>query len=610
VNIREAERYLGDYILDRSNLFYTSPAKDTDLSVAVVGSGPSGLTAVHTPGETLVQLNIECVFISDISLSEKLTGRSGPRSWTVATVYKALEKPGGMLRYSLPAYRLPEETVDRTVAAFENMGIVFWCGDRVDQGRLSELKHTCDAVYVSTGAWESVSLPVEGGDLAVSALELLKRVRQGLRNPGGRRVAVIGGGNVAVGTAVTARRLGAEQVILVCLEPRDGMPADEAEVNQAEEEGFMVIPSRGVTCICRLPDDSYRLDLVRGTAVFDEEGRFAPQYDRNDTESLEADAVFAAVGQRADISFLPQGIRDKDGRLTVDADSGRTGIPGLYAGGDLLEPANAIDAVAAAARAAGSIMADLGVVVEEEDDTVGPRRFLPFDPQVLSLKLSMELEPVTPAERTVDREDTGTLRYGDLEDGIKRCMNCGCVAVNPSDMGTVLTALDAIILTSERALPVEDFFDCTEKSSTVLRPGEIVTAVQLPEPKPGSRAVCLKYRERQAIDFPVVGVAVRLDVEDDTITDARVCLGAPAAFPVRARTAGEYLLGKRTAESAAPLKDPASVPPDDTDTLPCSRAASLALKGMAALPENAYKIRLFRAYVRRAVHACLEERIG
>lgn len=581
VNIREAERYLGDYILDRAGRFYTSPEQENGRSAAVIGSGPSGLAAAY--------------FLRKAGFS--------------VTVYEALEEPGGMLRHSLPAYRLPEETVDRTVVALEGMGIVFRCGEGVDRGRLEDLGRTCDAVYVSTGAWESAPLSVEGTDLAVPALELLKQVRQGLRNPGGRHVVVIGGGNVAVDTAVTARRLGAEQVSLVCLETRDGMPADEEEIEAAEAEGVEVVPSRGVSYISRTPDGACRLELVRCTSVFDDEGRFAPRYDREDTDSLEADAVFTAVGQRADTAFLPPEVLGRDGRTAVDTATGRTGLRGLYAGGDLLGPANVIDAVAAAARAAESILADLGIAAE--GNTAGePIRFLDYDPGVLSRGTALERNLPLPDDRTVDREDFGTLRRADLEREVKRCLNCGCVAVNPSDTATVLTALDAVVMTNERAISVAEFFDCLEGSSTVLRPGEIVTAVHIPEPKPGSRTVYLKYRDRQAIDFPVIGVAVRLDVEDGTITDARVCLGAAAAFPLRILEAEKYLVGKKPVEAAAPLQAPPSGADGRMDALPYSKAAALVTEGMIALPENAWKIRLFRAYARRAIRACLEPATG
>jgi CO/xanthine dehydrogenase FAD-binding subunit len=205
--------------------------------------------------------------------------------------------------------------------------------------------------------------------------------------------------------------------------------------------------------------------------------------------------------------------------------------------------------------------------------------------------------------RQIDLEDSSSLPQALFEIEAKRCLNCGCVAVTPSDTGTALIALDASILTTKREIPAEAFFACLEGSSTILEPGELVQEVRLPKTENGSRSSYRKFRLRGSIDFPIVSAAVRLDISEDMITDSRVVLGAVAPIPVRAGAAEEHLNGKKIDEIKL-----ASISDDEEQNyidLPCAQSADLALVGSVALQENGYKIQLTRSYVRRAILACL-----
>jgi CO/xanthine dehydrogenase FAD-binding subunit len=157
------------------------------------------------------------------------------------------------------------------------------------------------------------------------------------------------------------------------------------------------------------------------------------------------------------------------------------------------------------------------------------------------------------------------------------------VAVTPSDIAPALVALDAVIVTTERRISAEDFFRARPESSTVLRIGEIVTDVFVPEQAHGAVQAYRKFRTRKAIDFPIASVASVISKADGKVTSARIVLGGAAPTPYRARAAEDAIAGKPASAETA------------------EEAAGLAVEHMRALAENRYKINVFRALVRRAV---------
>jgi NADPH-dependent glutamate synthase beta subunit-like oxidoreductase/CO/xanthine dehydrogenase FAD-binding subunit len=573
VSIREVERYLGDHILDHSERFFQPPDIETGKNIAVIGSGPGGLAAAY--------------FLQ----------QAGHR----VTVFERLEKPGGMLTYTIPAYRLPADIVERSIQCIRRMGVEIQCGVEVgDDKTFQKVLKDYDALYLATGAWKLPTIGLEGEDRTVHALDFLKDIREGQRQAPGNDVCVIGGGNVAVDVAISARRLGAESVTIICLEQTEEMPATEAELQDAIDEGVELLNGWGPTRVQTHEDSVVGLELVRCISVFDEVGRFAPQYDKKDTRQVTADAVILAVSQQAETGFMPDEIMEH-GRVSIDPQTGKTGLKNVYAGGDAVQPANVIDAIAASKTAASSIHSDL---TGESSERKSDERFHSFD--LLSLELvQAATAPVRSiGARQIDLEDSSSLPQTLFEIEAKRCLNCGCVAVTPSDTGTALIALEASILTTMREIPADEFFACLEGSSSILEPGELVKEVRLPITENGSRSAYRKFRLRGSIDFPIVSAAVRLDISEDTITDSRVVLGAVAPIPVRASAAEEHLNGKKIAEIKLTIKSE-----DEKRNrldLPCAQSADLALQGPIALQENEYKIQLTRAYVRRAICACLE----
>jgi CO/xanthine dehydrogenase FAD-binding subunit len=191
-------------------------------------------------------------------------------------------------------------------------------------------------------------------------------------------------------------------------------------------------------------------------------------------------------------------------------------------------------------------------------------------------------------ERSLDKEDTHSFDLDKANEEAKRCLNCGCVAVNVSDMAPALVALAAKIKTTRRTLNAENFFDAEPLSSTVLDEGELVTEIEIPTPRPMVKQVYLKFRTRNSIDFPIVSVAAAIAFEKSRMTDARIVLGAVAPVPIRAHAVEDFLKGNVPTEEVA------------------EAAAAIAVRDSSPLSKNKYKIQIVKALVKKAILACAQ----
>jgi NADPH-dependent glutamate synthase beta subunit-like oxidoreductase len=312
-------------------------ATPTGKRAAVVGAGPAGLTAAYY----LVTKGHE------------------------VTLFDAFPKPGGTLRYGIPDYRMPEERLERDIYDILEQGVRFQGETTVGKDiSLAQLRTDYDALFLATGANGSakITLPGSGRDGVLWGWEFLCDIAL-QRDVGlGGRLIVVGGGNVAIDVALTARRMGAEEVHLFCLEERDEMPAHEWEIQRAEEEGIIIHPCWGPQRI--LGEDRVTgVGFVRCTSVFDESGQFNPSYDEGTTNRIEAEHVILAIGQSADLSFLEGNgnVAIDRGRIGVDGTDGATGEPGIFAGGDVVSgPDSIVNAVAHGRRAAAAMDRYLG----------------------------------------------------------------------------------------------------------------------------------------------------------------------------------------------------------------------------------------------------------
>jgi len=561
VNIHGMERSLGDYILAHADEYYKAPEKCTGKKAAVIGAGPGGLAAAFY----LRQAGNE------------------------VTVYDRMEKAGGVLYYGIPHYRLPKHYVEDFTKALEGMGITFRMGVNVGEDvTVEQLDQEYDALYFGTGAWKQPILGIDGENLTEFGLNFLVDVNTYLQKAIGNNVLVCGGGNVAMDVALTAIRLGAKNVKLVCLEKRNEMPASAEEIARAEEEGLEIHNGWGLSKVLTDENGKVRgLESMKCTAVRDETGRFHPQYDYSEMKEFESDYIILATGQRVDISFLgekfSEQLKSKRGLIDADLETLRTRNPKIYAGGDAVTGPNiAIRAIRAGRVAAGNINKDFGIEPEPIPVQEG---FLHFDPEEVRDKTMHKLPERPLGTRTLTDEDASSFDAETAKKEASRCMNCGCYSVNASDLSPVMVMADAVIHTSKgRDVKAEDFFCTKLKAYANLEPGELITEVSIPK-KEGWKTGYQKLRLRPAIDFAIISLAWGVKMNAGVIEDARLVLGAVAPVPVRLSKVEAYLKGRKP----------------DAET--AETAAEMAVEGAQGIGENAYKIDEIKAYVRRMVEA-------
>ena len=440
VSIRCVERYLGDYVLEHAAR-PMKPVKAAGKSVGIVGAGPAGLAAAY------------------------YLRKAG----YVVTVLDRMPEAGGMLTYCIPAYRLPKELVRKQIAAYRAMGIKFKLGVTLGTKgtTLQGMRKKFDAVFLATGAWRQKELTIDKAELLVSGMEFLTSIEQGHPPKPGERVLVVGGGNVAVDVAVSARKLGATRVTMVCLEAREEMPAFAEEIAEAVREGVKILPSWGPYRILEAHGKVTGMEVVRCTSVFDGEGRFHPSFDPEQKQTVKADQIILAIGQAAELEYADGTLETERGLIAADRETLATSIKGVFAGGDAVHgTASVIHAIASGRKAAGAI-----------DDYLsgGKKRKLQSWSSVgQNIKLSRQ--SLQPSQRVTVIQDR-TLSRDELQAEIYRCVNCSCIAVNASDISPVLVALGARIRTTKRTIPAEDFFASRPFQSTVLDCGEIVREI-------------------------------------------------------------------------------------------------------------------------------------
>jgi NADPH-dependent glutamate synthase beta subunit-like oxidoreductase len=549
VAIQCIERGVGDYALENARRYYAPPATETGKKVAIVGSGPAGLAAAYylrTSGHHV-------------------------------TVYERQAEAGGMLRYSIPPYRLPKNVVAKLIQALKGMGITFEIGKDVGKAiALSDLKKHYDAVLLAQGTWRSIKLGVPGEEAegVHYALDYLAKINKGEKVALGAKVVVIGGGSVAMDAARTAKRLGAPEVHVVCLECRelgtkDSMLALEHEIVAAEEEGVVIHTSLGIQTIMTKNGKAVGVDTITCLSVREPDGAFNPHYDRTCTAlSLEATSVIIAIGQASEGSLAP-----------------KKGSQGIFAGGDMITGSSTvIQAVASAREASQAIESFLTGV---ETTAAAKEAAHAFTDSLLDItpRIQVRTTPVAERVQSINREDVPGAGIKEIETEALRCFNCGCLAVGPSDVGIALVALNAGIVTTKRTIDAERFFTATAACSTVLEPDELIKEIVVPKPKTGTRQRYDKFTLRKPIDFAMVSVASVLTVQDGVCKDACIILGAVAPEPLRVRAAEDILRGRPIDEKAA------------------IDAAQAAIAGAIPLAMNDYKVQIAKTLVKRAILA-------
>jgi len=276
--------------------------------IAIVGSGPSGLTAAYYLAKTGYEV----------------------------VIYEASKVVGGMLAMGIPEYRLPQETIDKEVKLIKDLGVKIITNTRVGVDiTLKELRVKFDSLLLATGCHIGNKFGPDVKEIE-TAIDLLREVKVQGRREIGENVLVIGGGDVAMDAARTSIRLGAKNVIAASLETFETMPASDEEKYGAEEEGVQFISGYGTKDIHVENGKLKKITLKRCLSILDDEGRFSPVYDDEDLQTFEIDSLILAIGQRPDNSYLDEDIElNERGWIKVNQYTFETNVEGLFAAGEM-----------------------------------------------------------------------------------------------------------------------------------------------------------------------------------------------------------------------------------------------------------------------------------
>jgi len=411
VGINGVERFLGDEAIKRGWAF-DKPAQSSGKKVLVVGAGPSGLSAAYHLARRGHAVEIQ---------------EAGPLS-------------GGMMRFGIPKYRLPREVIDAEVQRILDLGVSLKLNTKVDNIQESIKAGAFDAAFLAVGAHIGKRAYIPAGDATkiVDAVSVLRSMEGEEKPMLGRRVIVYGGGNTAIDVARTAKRMGAEEAIIVYRRTREKMPAHDFEVEEALQEGVMV---KWLSTIKQAGEGNITIEKM----ALDDKGFPQPT---GEFETLEADSVVLALGQDVDLSLLNgvPGLEINDGVVKVGANM-MTGAPGIFAGGDMVPSERTVTvAVGHGKKAARHIDAWL----QGEVYTPPPKHELATFDRLNPWYYADAPKMVRPMLDIIRRQSTFEEVQGGLDETnalfeARRCLSCGncfecdnCYGVCPDNAVTKL----------------------------------------------------------------------------------------------------------------------------------------------------------------------------
>ena len=454
VAIDEVKRFIAQQDLDAATRFVPEkviPKVDGafDQQIAIIGGGPAGLSCAYY-------------------LAEK-----GYRP----TVFEKERRLGGMLENGLPSFRLEKDVVQAEIDVLREMGVQFRCGVEVGKDvTIAQLREQgYQGFYVAVGLQSGGRLNIPGDDAqgVTAGIDFMRRVNGGQETKLEGRVVVIGGGNIAADVARTAVRCGAESVDLYCLESYDDMPMGPEDRGECERDGITIHAGWGQTEIVTENGHAAGIRLRKCLRVKNDQGRFAPEFDDNDTCQAQCAAVLYCIGQKVDWRQLLTGTAvtfNPNGTAQVDPVTYQTAEPGIFAGGDAVTGQKfAIDAIAAGKEGAIS----LHRFVQKATLTIGRnrRQFVELDKENALIPVGFDNTPrqqigYNEALRRTFRDERIAFTAEQVQKETARCLSCGASVVDPNKcigcgVCTTKCAFDAIHLHRERPecthmIPAED----------------------------------------------------------------------------------------------------------------------------------------------------------
>ncbi|MGD9411719.1 MAG: FAD-dependent oxidoreductase [Desulfobacterales bacterium] len=422
VSINQLKRFVADFEMNSKERLPIATAPETRKRVAVIGGGPAGLTCAYFLRRLGHQVNI----------------------------FEAMPKLGGMLRYGIPEYRLPKEVLDWEIQSILDLGVDYHTNVKFgyDFDLSSLVASGFDAIFMGIGAWKDASLRVEGEDLkgCYTGIDFLSRLAEGETFPLGRTAAVIGGGNTAIDCTRNLIRLGVEKVYIVYRRTRGEMPANEVEIEAAEDEGveflFLAAPVR-----VKSDDDgnvTHLEYLKMELGEPDASGRRRPVPIEGSEALLETEMVITAIGQSPDVSFTERS-KERLAELnttrwnTIDVDPAtlQSNIPYLFAAGDAATgPSLVVEAIGGGRRAARSIhQYIMGQEVKAEPKELGKDLIAEsiFDQVSGIVKNARAPMPELPVEERICSfaEVDQVLTENSARNESKRCLSCCLTCYNP-----------------------------------------------------------------------------------------------------------------------------------------------------------------------------------
>jgi heterodisulfide reductase subunit A len=403
--IQHLHRYLADLDLESDDPYLPEIETKREEKIAIIGSGPAGLTAAYYLAQKGYQV----------------------------TIFEKLPVKGGMMAVGIPEYRLPQDILIKEISLIEKLGVEIKTNTAFGRDITTEgLRNDgYKALFIGTGLHGSRNLGVAGENMQgiLPGVAFLRNVALGKDVAVGKEVVVIGGGNVAVDVALTAKRVGAEKVTMVCLEKRDEMPAWDYEVEEALEEKVEVINSQGPKRFIGKENICSAVEFKRCTAVFDANGAFNPQYDEDELTTLNADTVIVAIGQSAELDDFSDdqnvAVTDRGG-LDVDPLTLQSPKSWIFAGGDAVHgPRSVVEAIESGKQAAKSIDRFIkGKSLEEGReknwDYVKPEDLSKAQPTKRERPARLPLK-----ERNGNfREIIGSLTEEQVQREVRRCLEC------------------------------------------------------------------------------------------------------------------------------------------------------------------------------------------